>query len=289
MICQKNMHGVGVLAPAPCVDDILTVALTSVEALRADRIPVVNRSKELGGAGARMCFALDQKLSGRPAALFPVPIGPFGDSVILKFRARGTCVSHIKRYTGKPQCNIVVEYADGKRSIYRGQTSTDSGSRDYQLSAVSTCGCLLVAGSVSPIAVGKAVKAANRSGIPWAWNPSERHFTLLRQGMAESASIIQMNDNEAIRFSGMSMDVSTKNVAKAVREMTGAKIVIVTCGAKGAHGTNGDHRGVFHHPAPSLNGRKTVGLGDRHFALVNWAFRLGADLPEALKFAADNL
>jgi sugar/nucleoside kinase (ribokinase family) len=287
---------IALCTPPPNIDVLLKLGVGSVQARFMDRLLPEDRLVRWGGACSHMCRCLNRcGQAGTMRPLFPVSLSARGDRFFTRLRRLGVSTAWIKRYPGASGVNFVLEFADGIRQIIRFIPPALVGPQHYNLEAIRSSSALAINGSLDRAVLHAALAEADLARIPVFWNPSVAHFEMLREGLGRSVMLLHLNQGEGAALAGLPPTAAVSVVAEAVQRMTAAKLVVITCGATGAHGSDGGR--PVSCPAPMLGERQTVtGLGDGHFALVTAALvRSGPRNPTAvhlvtaLRWAASRL
>jgi len=102
---------------------------------------------------------------------------------------------------------------------------------------------------------------------------------------ASACDLLVPNQHEAARLAGVTIgDVeSARHAANVLREMTHARIVAITLGARGAVAANSD--GCWHVQPPTMTQGSAVGAGDAFLAGLITALESGAHIADALRSA----
>jgi len=287
----------GIFSPPPVVDLVLKFDLSAEHALVRDRITPTARLAHWGGAAANMIRGLRRGHdSTEIVPLFPIGSGHQADRYLDWLRHLGISTAGIPRVLDPLGVNIVLEFAGGHRLIARGGPPASVSPADYDLGLICEVSGLLINGSLPTDVLQAGVAEAERTGVPWAANPSVSHFDALRQGLAQSALALQYNVEEGRAFACLPAQAPGPEVARAVQAIAETSCVIVTLGPEGAVGACGNE--LVYCPAPMLpedNG--VVGCGDRHFALAvthlirlcHGASPVPSQLAAALHYASSNV
>jgi len=298
MIAQRRLR-VGVLSPPPVLDDGSTLGCTAEDLVRAGRTQTARLFRRFGGAGVHICAALSHPQPETPAgpgprasviALFPVSNCRSGNVLLKELAARGVCVDHVTRCSGRMRRNLVLEFRD-RELVVEDSASRAAPETDYDLRPIADLEWLLVSGALHPAVLRSAAAAAAEHRVLWSWNPScsqGDRGNLLKE-LAPGAELLQLAAHEAARCAGVRIGTEPGVVATALQELTAARSVIVTCGTAGAVGR--DPRGrLARCPTPHWGASSAAATEARFFALVNRAlWTAEKSLADALRWAAVNL
>src|SRR4051794_24314295 len=270
---------IAVVTPPLNGDDVLQVEGDSSQLLAVDRPAVHKRLLLRGGAGWHKCVALASR-TGQVSikAFFPLSNPPRdGDSLLTDLEAVGIDCSHVRRWAGPTKRNVVVEcLGDGHRIIFRDPARASAPVQVYDIEGLATADVILVAGSVDAEVVEAVRDRAGALGIPWYWNPAASHFGFVNDLARKSTTLrlIQLNDQETAQYSGLPAGTPAAALLASVSDLATGRAFILTCGSGGSFGIDRHgQEGPIFCPAPGLPpGTPIVGLGDKHFALVAYAF-----------------
>ena len=233
----------------------------------------------LGGKG------FNQSVAARRAGAPVAAIGRLGDDDFgRRFRASLTAEGIDDRHVvtdpdeGTGIAAPVVE-PSGENSIIivpRANLAVTPADIEAAADTIATSGVLLLQLEVPTEAVVAAATSARQAGVPVILNPAPAADVL--DQLAGSIDVLVPNEAEAAALAGGSVDDDPAALARALRDRTGAAVVL-TLGAAGALVLDGD--GVMTLGAHDVPVVDTVGAGDAFCGTLGGHLAAGRSLAEA--------
>jgi sugar/nucleoside kinase (ribokinase family) len=221
-------------------------------------------------------------------ALFPVSDCRSGSMLLRELKARGVCVNHIVRYSGRMSRNLVIEFRGGGARVIGDPDPRADEEDDHDLRPISELSSLLLCGSVNRVVLRKVIETARIHRVPWSWNPAPDHLGLLTE-LASGSSLLQLDHCRAAELTGLATATPPPVTATVLQRITGARTVVLTCGEAGSVGRDARGR-LSAGPPPKVNLQSLAGIEIHLFALLHRALHMsGKDLAKALPWASEHL
>lgn len=238
-----------------------------------------------GGKGANQAVAA-AKLGGDVAFLAKVGNDALGKAAVEGFKKEGIDVSHIitdpESHSGVAlimvedsgeNCISVASGANGKF------TALDI---EHASELVEKASFVLVQLEIPPEAVTALVEKAFAHGVPLILNPAPARP--LSDELISKLFIITPNETEAELLTGVKVtdEESAAKAARILREK-GAKLVIITMGAKGSFLLSDQEETLI--PSIKVNAVDTTAAGDTFNGALTVALAEGMEIKLAIQFA----
>lgn len=238
-----------------------------------------------GGKGANQAVAA-AKLGGDVTFLAKVGNDPLGKAAVEGFKKEGINVSHIitdpESHSGVALI-MVEDSGENCISVASGANGkfTNSDIEDAS-ELVEKASFVLVQLEIPLEAVTALVDKAFSHGVPVILNPAPARP--LSDKLISKLFIITPNETEAELLTGVKVtnEVSAAKAAKILREK-GAKLVIITLGAKGAFLLSDQEEILI--PSIQVNAVDTTAAGDTFNGALTVALSEGMEINAAIRFA----
>jgi len=240
-----------------------------------------------GGKGANQAAAAAR---AGAATWFVGAVGadPDGAGQVAELESAGVTTAHVRAVEGVPTGTAFISVTpDGENSIVVAAGANDELRPE---DVTSTLTRLAVPGTIAVLQTevpGQVIDAAARAclaqGARFVLNNGP--VAVLRPATLAGADPIVVNEHEAAELCGTSPATSRTELAREVRDVTGARSVIVTLGADGALiAATGLDAAIA---APSVQVVDTTGAGDAFAGTLAARLALGDDLAAAASKAVD--
>lgn len=238
-----------------------------------------------GGKGANQAMAV-VKLGGDVVFLAKVGNDAFGNSAVEGFKKEGIDVSHIitdsESHSGVAlimvddsgeNCISVASGANGKFT---------KGDIENASELIAKADFVLGQLEIPLEAVTALVEKAFASGVPMILNPAPAQP--LSDELISKLYIITPNETEAELLTGVKVidEATASKAAKILRE-NGAKLVIITMGAKGAFLLSDKEEILI--PSIAVKAVDTTSAGDTFNGALTVALAEGMEIKAAIRFA----
>ncbi len=258
------------------------------------KVPVDNINIMTGGGATNVGVGLS-RMGLKVACLAKVGCDGPGERVIAELEREGVDTSLIAHteahHTGY---SVIITSFTGERTIlvHRG-AAEQLRIEDVDLDRVAEAGWIHLCAmkGVSAQTFFQLADFAGQQGIRLSSNPGEPQLKLGMDGLAPALAHMELlivNQCEAYELTGVAPDPSKVDEQEMMQKLhdAGAKQVIVTCGAAGAEGFDGE--AFYSVPAYQVKVAATVGAGDAFGAGCVAALHRELTLPEAMKIGAAN-